>query len=316
MGIFDGLSKAMSDMGVTKKSAPKNKTNKSVLEHKLTTAQKTNVLSLTEHELEEIPCRVYQIVNLRTLDLSKNKIRSLGKLSVLKELKSLNCDDNLLTNASELSHLGQISNLTNLQTLSLGRNKIKYPTRAISDDGKFAFTLPPKLKQLRLNGNEFASIPKQILAPINTTTTTTTLEKLDMSYNNLAYIPIEIGNLTSLTELLLDNNVITSLPNEMGKLTKLKTLSMRNNYIQLPSTTTTKSGTTNYFSSNNPQPIPSSIFINTLLVDLNLHGNKLTSTQLNEFDGFDTFLERRRVVKTKGLIGGAMDGDSTLCGLK
>ena len=49
---------------------------------------------------------------------------------------------------------------------------------------------------------------------------------------------------------------------------------------------------------------------------MNLHGNKLTSTQLNEFDGFDTFLERRRVVKTKGLIGGAMDGDSTLCGLK
>ena len=309
MGIFDGLSKAMGDMGVTKKSAPKNKTNKSVLEHKLTTAQKTNVLSLTEHKLEEIPCRVYQIVNLRTLDLSKNKIQSLGKLSVLKELKSLNCDDNLLTNTSELSHLGQISHLTNLQTLSLGRNKIKYPTMAISDDGKFAFTLPPKLKQLRLNGNEFASIPKQILTPINTTTTTT-LEKLDMSYNNLAYIPIEIGNLTSLTELLLDNNVITSLPNEMGKLTKLKTLSMRNNYIQLPS----KSGTN--FSSNNPQPIPSSIFINTLLIDLNLHGNKLTSTQLNEFDGFDTFLERRRVVKTKGLIGGAMDGDSTLCGLK
>jgi len=313
MGIFDGLSKAMGDMGVTKKSAPKNKTNKSVLEHKLTTAQKTNVLSLTEHELEEIPCRVYQIVNLRTLDLSKNKIQSLGKLSVLKELKSLNCDDNLLTNTSELSHLAQISHLTNLQTLSLGRNKIKYPTMAISDDGKFTFTLPPKLKQLRLNGNEFESIPKQILTPNNTTATT--LEKLDMSYNNLACIPIEIGNLTSLTELLLDNNVITSLPNEMGKLTKLKTLSMRNNYIQLPSTTTTTKSGTN-FSSNNPQPIPSSIFINTLLIDLNLHGNKLTSTQLNEFDGFDTFLERRRVVKTKGLIGGAMDGDSTLCGLK
>lgn len=306
MGIFDGLSKAMGDMGVTKKSAPKNKTNKSVLKHKLTTAQKTNVLSLSEHKLEEIPSEVYQIVNLRTLDLSKNKIHSLGKLSVLKELKSLNCDDNMLTNTSELSHLGQISHLTNLQTLSLGKNKIKYPTKAISDDGKFPFTVPPKLKQLRLNGNEFTSIPKQILTPINTT-----LEKLDMSCNNLAYIPIEIGNLTALTELLLDNNVITSLPNEMGKLTKLKTLSLKNNYIHLLG----GDNKTN-FSSNNPQPLPSSIFVNTLLIDLNLHGNKLTSTQLNEFDGFETFLERRRVVKTKGLIGGAMDGDSTLCGLK
>ena len=299
----------MGDLGVTKKTAPKNKTNKTVLEHKLTTAHKTNVLSLTEHKLEEIPCQVYQISNLRTLDLSKNKIQSLGnKLSVLKELKSLNCDDNLLTNTSELSHLGQISHLSNLQTLSLGKNKIKYPTKAISDDGKFPFTLPPKLKVLKLNGNEFTSLPKQILTPINTA-----LEKLDISYNNLAYIPIEIGNLIALTELLLDNNVITSLPNEMGKLTKLKTLSLKNNYIQLLGTTTKNS--TN-FSSTNPQPIPSSIFVNTLLIDLNLHGNKLTSTQLNEFDGFDTFLERRRVVKTKGLIGGAMDGDSTLCGLK
>lgn len=146
-----------------------------------------------------------------------------------------------------------------------------------------------------------SAIPKQICDP------RLPLEKLDLSSNNLASIPSEIGNLKALTELILDNNVLVSLPIEMGELIKLKVLSLRNNHIQVASTN---------FSASNPQPIPSSLFEDTLLIDLNLHGNKLTSTQLNEFEGFSVFLERRKMVKTKNLFGGAMDGDSTLCGLK
>lgn len=108
----------------------------------------------------------------------------------------------------------------------------------------------------------------------------------------------------ALTELNLDNNTIVSLPNEVGQLRKLKVLSLRNNYIQIIK--------------NNPQPLPASLFVDTLLIDLNLHGNsKLSSTELNEFDGFSVFLERRKKVKTKNLYGGAMtDGDTGLCGLK
>jgi Leucine-rich repeat (LRR) protein len=145
------------------------------------------------------------------------------------------------------------------------------------------------------------AIPKQICDP------KLPLEKLDISSNNLAAIPAEIGNLKSLTELILDNNVLVSLPIEMGELRKLKVLSLRDNHIQVADTN---------FSASNPQPIPSSLFENSLLIDLNLHGNKLSSTQLNEFEGFSVFVERRRIVKTKNLYGGVMDGDSTLCGLK
>jgi Leucine-rich repeat (LRR) protein len=107
-----------------------------------------------------------------------------------------------------------------------------------------------------------------------------------------------------LTELNLDNNTIVSLPNEAGQLRKLKVLSLRNNYIHIVK--------------NNPQPIPSSVFVNTLLIDLNLHGNnELSSTELISFNGFDVFLERRKKVKTKNLYGGAISDDDTgLCGLK
>jgi Leucine-rich repeat (LRR) protein len=103
----------------------------------------------------------------------------------------------------------------------------------------------------------------------------------------------------------LDSNVIVSLREELGRLTKLKTLSLKNNYIQVKSTN---------FSASNPQPIPASVFENTLLIDLNLHGNKLSSTQLNEFEGFEAFLERRKKVKSKNLYGGALV-DMSVCGL-
>jgi len=278
-------------MGNTPSSKPRNKTGKRVVAQKIETAQKTNVLSLTEHGLEEIPAEVYRLTSLRTLDLSKNKISSLGKVSQLKELKSFNCDENVLTS----SELAPLSNLTKLQSLSLGTNRLENPSNQ-------AFpSLPPTIKQLKIYGNSLSSIPKQICDP-----KMKLLEKLDLSFNNLAAVPIEICNLSALTDLNLDNNVIVSLPKEVGLLKKLKTLSLRNNYIQVKST--------NFSDSSNPQPIPASVFEDTLLIDLNLHGNKLSSTQLNEFEGFNAFLERRKKVKTKNLYGGAMT-DMGVCGL-
>lgn len=262
---------------------PTNKTGKKVVTQKLETARKTNILSLTEHGLEEIPGQVFQITSLRTLDLSKNKIRHLGKISQLHELKSLNCDSNNLTTKS----LSSISKLPKLTTISIGKNKL-------TESDSFP-SLPPKVKTLKLYGNSFSSIPKQICDR-----KLTSLEKLDLSCNNLACVPSEICNLASLTELNLDKNALVSLPIEMGRLTKLKALSLKNNYL-------TKS---------NPQPIPAGVFTETLLIDLNLHGNdRLTSTDLNEFDGFDVFLERRKKKKDKSLHGGAMV-DMSVCGLK
>jgi Leucine-rich repeat (LRR) protein len=92
--------------------------------------------------------------------------------------------------------------------------------------------------------------------------------------------------------------VIVSLPNEIGQLKALKSLSLKNNHIQVNTT---------QFSDKNPQPIPAGLFVDTLLIDLNLHGNnKLTSTDINQFEGFDVFLKRRKSIKDKNLHGGAM----------
>lgn len=133
------------------------------------------------------------------------------------------------------------------------------------------------------------------------------LVKVDLSNNGICDIPEEFClNLKMLTELNLDQNLITSLPKQIGNLKKLKSLSLQHNKIVGQSTA---------YSTQNPQPLPAELFTQTPIIDLNLTGNKMNNTQLNEFAGFDTFLERRQKLKSKNIYGGALT-DLGVCGLE
>jgi len=123
--------------------------------------------------------------------------------------------------------------------------------------------------------------------------------------NDIAALPLEIENLVALTELNLDQNCIVSIPDSISGLKKLKTLSLQHNQICVQSTK---------FSEKNLQPLPKVLFTDTLVVDLNLRGNQITNGQLNDFEGFSVFLERRLKIKSKNLYGGAMT-DLSVCGL-
>jgi len=251
---------------------------------------------LSEHSLDKIPEQVFAPElqkKLRTLDLSKNKLTSLGRLNSLQELKLLNLDDNQLPAGS----LSPIAALSKLQNLSVGSNLLGKPVpHQQQSDTIILPLLPTGLKQISLAANHLASIPRPLLSP-----TLLKLEKIDLSKNNLALVPDEIANLVSLVELNLDGNQIVLLPETMGQLKKLKVLSLRDNQIHVTST---------IFTERNPQPLPKSLFEDTALIDLNLHGNRMTNTQLNEFDGFQTFLDRRQKVKSKTLV------NLSVCGLK
>jgi Leucine-rich repeat (LRR) protein len=242
---------------------------------------------------------------MKTLDLSKNFLTTLNeKIVNLESLKSLNLENNQLTAGTLMS----IAQLPNLQNLSLGGNLLGKPvvsTHKSSQSSKSADPLPPtlpeSLKQLKLNANFLSSVPKSI-----TSVHLIKLEKLDLSHNHLASVPIEIANLRNLTELNLDDNVIVSLPASMETLQKLKVLSLRNNHLSAQNTN---------WSDNNPQPLPQKLFSDTPLIDLNLHGNPMTSTQLNSMAGYDKFLERRQKVKTSTLLGGGLI-NFDVCGLE
>lgn len=196
-----------------------------------------------------------------------------------------------------------LAKLSKLQNLSVGGNLLgKHVVSATSAGAQtFPSELPLGLKQLKVNDNFLSNVPRPILSA-----KLVKLEKLDLSSNQLAAIPMEISNLVALTELNLDNNVIVSLPNDIGKLKKLKVLSLRGNRISAHSTN---------WSEKNPQPLPRSLFADTPIIDLNLHGNPMTSTELNTMEGVDAFLERRQKVKTSTLLGGGLTS-LDVCGLE
>jgi internalin A len=256
------------------------------------------------------------------LDLSKNKLQVLNpKIVQLKLLKSLKVDDNQLYSGTLVS----ISTLTNLKSLSannnqLGRQQRPPPTTTTSSPhSETSSTSPPPLpnvlpkglKTLLLSNNFLFNVPQPIVSP-----TMTMLEKLDLSRNHLVTIPEDIVYLTALSDLNLDGNSIVSLPSVMGQLTKLKTLSLKQNQISGPSQNNKNKNNhhTVVWTEKNPQPLPESLFRDTPLIDLNLHGNPITSTQLNAMEGYDDFLARRRSVKFTGIMTGAMT-DLDTCGL-
>jgi Leucine-rich repeat (LRR) protein len=213
---------------------------------------------------------------------------------LLQNLKSLNLDGNKLLTGS----LGPLSSLTKLQTLSVKKNRLgrslqsefgTVPAAPLPD-------LPVSLKQLHLSENPLGSIPASIL-----TAGLIKLELLDMSSGGIREVPAEISALGNLQELRLDDNRIEHIPSSVGALSKLKVLSLRNNQLVVTSTT---------FTERNPQPLPRGLFVSTALIDLNLHGNRMTNTQLNQFEGYQEFLDRRAKVKSKTLT------NLDVCGLE
>ena len=285
-------------------------------------AKKLGVLSLSEHKLDSIPKELLtnnDFQKLRTLDLSVNQLSSLGHLSILTELKSLNLDKNTLCAGS----LSEISQLAKLQSLSCANNKLgivhtptiltgklkgqpKQPTTTTTpnsqpnpEDVSLTYSVPPlpvSLRQLTLSHNLLVMVPNQVVAQ-----TLVKLEKLDLSDNGISFIPPEISRLVGLQEFRFDRNRAMCLPETMGELKKLKVLSLKDNQITVTSTV---------FTAKNPQPIPQVLFTETPLIDLNLHGNSMTNTQLNEFEGFQEFLDRRQKVKSKTMT------NLDVCGLE
>ena len=100
------------------------KSTKPTTARKLETGSKTGVLNLSARKLTVFPAKLLAgggFARLRTLDLSKNKLKYLDglDLSVLKNLKSLNLAGNLLRSAGRA-----LSGLRALQTLDLSDNRL------------------------------------------------------------------------------------------------------------------------------------------------------------------------------------------------
>ena len=127
------------------------------------------------------------------------------------------------------------------------------------------------IKKLDLTYNNITQLPIEIVQLTRITT-------LSLAYNKLTQLPGEIGQLTQLTTLYLQNNNLTQVPVEIGQLAQLTTLYLCNNKLthlpveigQLAQLTIL------YLSNNNLTQVPVEIGQLAQLITLNLCNNKLT----------------------------------------
>jgi Leucine-rich repeat (LRR) protein len=127
------------------------------------------------------------------------------------------------------------------------------------------------IKKLDLTYNNITQLPIEIVQLTRITT-------LSLAYNKLTQLPGEIGQLTHLTTLYLQNNNLTQVPVEIGQLAQLTTLYLCNNKLthlpveigQLAQLTIL------YLSNNNLTQVPVEIGQLAQLITLNLCNNKLT----------------------------------------
>ncbi|KAG5514369.1 hypothetical protein RHGRI_035695 [Rhododendron griersonianum] len=133
-------------------------------------------------------------------------------LSWLKDLRMDNCNLSYLPN--------EVGNLISLETLDLGKNKLRTLPDSICN--------LTRLKKLYLSDCDVSHLPNEIGRLV-------TLKTLILEGNSLLTLPDSICNLTRLEELNLSECDVSHLPGEIGRLISLKSLNLRqNNLLTLP----------------------------------------------------------------------------------
>ncbi|KAF7121445.1 hypothetical protein RHSIM_Rhsim13G0019600 [Rhododendron simsii] len=114
----------------------------------------------------------------------------------------------------------EVGNLISLETLNLGKNKLRTLPDSICN--------LTRLVKLNLSKCDVSHLPGEIGRLIS-------LERLDLPQNNLLTLPDSFCNLVSLRHLNLGDYNLSHLPDRIGKLSSLLSLSLeRNNVCSLP----------------------------------------------------------------------------------
>lgn len=200
----------------------------------------------------------------------------------------------IITNCS-IQKTFTMVNMDRLTILKVSNNDLE--TSSIKDDTVDSLApLPVSLQQLDISSNHYKELPRSIFVLVN-------LIELNLNTNRITSL-IGIGSLINLIDLFLDDNMISELPEEMSKMTKIKKISLKRNQINRLSV-----------SKSDSQSIPSSLFTSTGILNIDLEGNLLNKSDIMNFEGVDSFLERRKSLKNKALSGGGLN-DNSLFGLE
>ncbi|XP_063804002.1 leucine-rich repeat-containing protein 57 [Pseudophryne corroboree] len=233
----------------------------SALKAHLETAQKTGVFQLTDKGLIEFPEELQRLsANLRTIDLSSNKIEvlppTMGKFCMLK---SLTLNHNRLTRLPD-----EFCKLKKLETLLLSGNQI---TRLPADFGQLS-----ALKTLNLSGNQLRAMPPQLCSLRH-------LDVVDLSKNKIQAVPDEVAGMQSI-EINLNQNQISQISVQVSQCPRLKVLRLEENCLELST-------------------LPPSILSDSQISLLAVEGNLFEIKNLRDLDGYDKYMERFTATRKK-----------------
>ncbi|KAL5008474.1 hypothetical protein ScPMuIL_014055 [Solemya velum] len=234
--------------------------NSNIKQH-IDTAQKTGACQLSKLGLKEFPEDLQKLTkNLRTLDISENKIHnlpaSIGKFSFLK---NFNVSNNRLGNLP-----GEFGSLKKLEACSLENNVIV----ALPD----SFNNLSNLRNLNLSGNNMATFPSQLCGMKN-------LDAVDLSRNKITCLP-DIINTCQVIELNLNQNQISDLPDALAECPRLKVLRLEENCLEAAAFT--------------PK-----IMKESSIALLAIEGNVFDMKVFNNMEGYEQYMERYTATKKK-----------------
>ncbi|KAI5699802.1 leucine-rich repeat-containing protein 58 [Diaphorina citri] len=173
-----------------------------------------DTLLLYHNNLSFFPDNASKFTNLRSLDLSNNRITHLPQAITNFPLSTLIARNNLLT-AESLPK--DMSNLKNLKVFNLSGNQLEQFPIQILDI--------PTLKYLYLGNNSLNHVPREINKLCK-------LHVLSLGGNSLTDIPDTFGDLYQLEALILSDNQLESLPASISNLKMLKSLLLHNNKLR------------------------------------------------------------------------------------
>ncbi|KAA1475261.1 adenylate cyclase-like protein [Dentipellis sp. KUC8613] len=186
--------------------------------HKLPDAigelRKLKRLYLVCNRLTRFPATFSNMASLRTLDCKHNVIVDMAPVLNLESLSELHFEHNSL----EMIHLPFGPSLA---ALDLSNNPLNC---IFIHEGPFTSHLR-SLTSLDLSHANLTSVdtlPFRLF---------TSLEQLQLAYNELESLPNNIGDLDHLTFLSCCHNRLTSLPNSIGRMTRLNIFNARNNRL-------------------------------------------------------------------------------------
>lgn len=194
-------------------------------------------LDLTKLGLTQIPEEVFELTELKMLNLNHNRLTTIpNEIVKLAKLKGLELFDNQLITIPDI-----IEKLKNLTLLDFGRNhltsipelirKLLNLTAFAVDENQLAL-IPEfigelrNLRTLNLDHSQLTTLPESIENLIN-------LNELYISDNQLTTLPESIGKFTKLIDLRIRGNLLTTLPESISNLTNLESINLKGNLFKV-----------------------------------------------------------------------------------